>query len=335
MHVKVKELKGKLAKSSRRMLMVSTLCGDDDYVGKVVGMTSQEVYKAIDNWTDHWKGTNDEKVFGDIATAALTAFKDSDGGKNAVVRASLFVKSLAGLLFEDKDNLTPDDYCNAVVQLRLIGKDVLPNDKYRDPSLSRTTEEDEEIPVDKEKVKAFSSRYKGKLCWKQVLKAANSAVEKSDTEEGKKAADALEEEWAKKLEEFIDDSAVLKERVCSFKKQFCEWTMEQVFGMNPGILEEISRSGSIENKTCAVFGHFVKWLKNNDPNGYIRYLAESTGEFSKEENEDTRVLALGRTDEYGVDIDQNGVSSRCATPSKKAFRGFLGTSIGGKKALYV
>lgn len=333
MHVKVKELKGKLAKSSRRMLMVSTLCGDDNYVGKVVGMTSEEAYKAIDNWTAHWKGTNDEKVQGDIAAATLLAFKDSDGGKNAVERARLFVKSLAGLLFEDKDALTPDDYCNAVVQLRLIGKDVLPNGKYRDPSQSRTTEEEEEPSVDKEKIKAFSSR-KGKFRWKHVLKAANSAVEKSDTEEGKKAADAMEEEWAKKFEEYIEDSTVLKEKVCSFTKQFCGWTMEQVFGMNPDVLSEIDKSENDVKKTCAVFGHFVKWLKNNEPNAYIKYLAESTGEFS-EEGENTKVLTISKTDDYGVDIDQNGVSSRCATPSKKAFRGFLGISIGEKKALYV
>lgn len=280
MNVKMKELIGKLEKSQRRSMMITALCGDDKFISKILGEEQAKVYDLLDYWAEVLSEEEiDDEGRGDIANDAIVSLVSASKGKDSVERAKNFLESFAGLLFESKDTLELTDYCNAVARLRLIGKDVLPKGMWRDPEDSRS---DENVSS---KTKAFKGR-RVTLQWHLVLKAANAAVKNNDTEEGKKAFDEKEAEQAKRVFDFVSNDLKMKELVCSFGKQFSDWIVEQVFGLKPEVVETIGTvPGDDHQKTIKLFGQFIHWMKDNDPNGYIKYLAESTDDEKKAQDD--------------------------------------------------
>ena len=314
MNVKMKELQGKLAKSSRRTLMISTICGDDKFVNRVIDWDAEKTFESLDKWKDHWKETNDEEKFGDIAAAASMAFKTAGNkGKNAVERAKYFIEDFAGFLFEDKDELDKDDYCNAVVQLRLIGKRVLPDGKYIDPIDSRKDEPDD-------KTKAFSGEGRDKKTpfrWSTALQIANAAVKKADCEKGKADCDKAEASEARKILEHIKKDQKLSEVVGVFDEKFSNWIAEQLFGLNPDVLAVI-KEGLEENRTTiTLFNQYVNWLKDTDPHAYVEYLAKSTGDDTEEDSEKSDPItdSTGSTQNAGSVQSEN--QTQTSTPDNQ------------------
>lgn len=316
MNVKVKELQGKLAKSARRCLMITTLCGDDKFVNRVLGWELSKTYGSVDKWTEHWKSVNiDDEKFGDIANAVIVSLKDAQKGKDSVERASNFLDALTSMLFEFKDEFDNDDRCNAVAQLRLIGKTVLPDGKYVDPSNSRGNE----------KEKNFSGR-KSAFEWCHVLKAANDAQSVLDTDKGKDEFDSKVDNQAVDILNFILGDDSLAKMACSFGRQFSDWVSDQIFGFEPEVVEIVGTvPGESREKTIKLFNRFITWLKNNDPNGYIRYLAEST-DGEEEPTEDKSEKKAGPT--INVNIPRGGAAAPAAAieDKEKERKGWFGKS---------
>lgn len=314
MNVKMKELQGRLEKSARRSLMVKSLCGDDKFVSRVIDWEPAKTYESIDKWVEHWNAieTDDEKL-GDIANAAIVSFKNANKGRDAVERAKNFLDAFTSMLFESKDELEKDDYCNAVVQLRLIGKEVLSEGKSLNPNDSRQAKQQDNNPheegeVDPSKVKAFAGR-KTNFRWHLALKVANDAVKNADTEKGKKELDKKEAEQAAKILEFVNSDPKLLEMVCSFGEQFSNWIAEQLFGLKPEVVEVVGTvPGDDRKKTATLFNQFILWLKGNDPNGYVRYLAESTEDLRGEAEVTININGAGEQADEQPKIEDKEVS---------------------------
>lgn len=276
MNVKVKELKGKVANSNRRTMLIAGICGDDLIVAKAIDANQKDVFKAIDKYTGELKDVSDDTL-GDIANNAIVALKEISKGKDSTERAKLFIEALTSLTFESKDELTLDDYCHAVCMLRLLEKDILPEDKIIKTQYSRKS-------GGNSKVKNFVAGGKGVSVENEnfllaELEIANKWAGTTDmSEEDKKKMDADEQKCSETIRKTVTEDDYLNKKYGCRLQQFSDWTAEQIYGLKPETVESIN---AIKDDQCLVkdlFEQYIGWVKANDPNGYIEYLKDSTQE---------------------------------------------------------
>ena len=274
MNVKVKELKGKVAKSQRRTMLIAGICGDDLLIAKAINANQKDVFSAIDKYTEESKHLSDnEEALGDIANNAIVALNDISKGKDSTERVKIFIETLTSLTFESKDELTMDDYCHAVCKLRLLETLILPEDKIIKTQYSRKSSSG--------KVKNFVAGDQGNFLEKEIEKANKWAATDSMTEEDKQKMDCDEKGCAEVIIKKISDDNYLNKKYSCRLQQFADWAAEQIYGLKPEFVESIV---AIKDDQCLVkdlFEQYITWIKANDPNGYIDYLKDSTKEEEK------------------------------------------------------
>lgn len=279
MNVKINELKGKLAKSTRRTLMMSVICGDDGFLVKVLEDEPLKIFSLIDKNKKEVSNFKEEQL-GDIANNAIVALQSANKGKNSVERARNYLDAFTSLTFESKDELALDDYCNAVCRLRLLQKDILPEDKIMSGEQYRKQYNN--------KIKNFIATAEGvqvsveNFLTKEMQTANNwlevSSVSTPKTAEDKKNSQCL---CAQVITEFIDDNVTTAEERRKFGNRefiedFADWVTLEMYKQSPKVTKLIGSVSDNMELVSELFSNYILWIRENEPELFVVYLEKST-----------------------------------------------------------